>query len=247
MKHLPGRWRLVVPVAAACAGLLFGVSAAASRGTDLRPGERDLASVVQDANHRVQTQAVQVRRLQLQVNSLSSRQEPGSATLARLDSRNKTLAGQVGLTRVTGSTVTVTLNDSSMDPSRLPDGANVNWLVVHQQDVQAVVNALWKGGATAMMLMDQRIISTSAVRCVGNTLLLKGRVYSPPFTITAMGDVNALQAALQRDPQVSNYRDYVALVGLGYQVTTSDRATFPAYSGSLDLRYAKVPTAKDGT
>ena len=31
------------------------------------------------------------------------------------------------------------------------------------------------------MVMDQRLVSTSAVRCVGNTLILQGRVYSPPF------------------------------------------------------------------
>lgn len=36
--------------------------------------------------------------------------------------------------------------------------------------------------------MDQRLISTSAVRCVGNTLILQGRVYSPPYKITAVGD-----------------------------------------------------------
>ncbi len=54
-------------------------------------------------------------------------------------------------------------------------------LVVHQQDVQAVVNALWAGGADAVQVMDQRLLSTSAVRCVGNTLLLNGRVYSPPY------------------------------------------------------------------
>jgi len=34
-----------------------------------------------------------------------------------------------------------------------------------------VVNALWAGGAEAMTIMGVRVISTSAVRCVGNTLL----------------------------------------------------------------------------
>ena len=66
-------------------------------------------------------------------------------------------------------------------------------VVVHQQDVQGVVNALWRGGAEAMQIMDQRVISTSAVRCVGNTLLLQGRVSSPPYTITAVGDVDAIE------------------------------------------------------
>ena len=95
---------------------------------------------------------------------------------------------------------------------------SVDDVVVHQQDVQAVVNALWRGGATGMTVMDQRIISTSAVRCVGNTLILQGRVYSPPFTVTATGDPATLEAELSADPQVQIYLQYVEKVGLGWLV-----------------------------
>jgi uncharacterized protein YlxW (UPF0749 family) len=111
-------------------------------------------------------------------------------------------------------------------------------LVVHQQDVQAVVNALWAGGAQAVQLMDQRVISTSAVRCVGNTLILQGRVYSPPYTITAIGDADRLVGALSRSTAVRNYRQYAAAYGLGYQVGARSDVTIPAYTGALDLRYA---------
>ena len=121
----------------------------------------------------------------------------------------------------------------------LPDGVTVDDIVVHQQDVQAVVNALWRGGAEAMMIQDQRIISTSAVRCVGNTLILQGRIYSPPFVVSAMGDQAAMRAALDADPQVAVYRQWVDAVGLGYEVTTGE-GEFPAYSETLDLRHAVV-------
>ena len=59
------------------------------------------------------------------------------------------------------------------------------------------IQELRDAGAEAMQIMDQRVISTSAVRCVGNTLILQGRVYSPPFTITAVGDPVKLKAALE--------------------------------------------------
>jgi uncharacterized protein YlxW (UPF0749 family) len=113
--------------------------------------------------------------------------------------------------------------------------------VVHQQDVQGVVNALWAGGAEAMMIMDQRVISTSAVRCVGNTLILQGRVYSPPFVITGMGNPDAMRKALDASPQVQVYKQYVDAIGLGYEVRTSPERTFPAYAGSVNLQYASVP------
>jgi uncharacterized protein YlxW (UPF0749 family) len=136
----------------------------------------------------------------------------------------------------------VTLDDAPTDaidraypglPDPTPDD-----LVVHQQDVQAVVNALWAGGAEAVRLMDQRVISTSAVRCVGNTLILQGRVYSPPYTITAVGDTDRLLGALDESTAVRTYRQYVAAYGLGYRAEKRSDVTIPAYTGALDLRYA---------
>ncbi|GAB3580215.1 DUF881 domain-containing protein [Calidifontibacter terrae] len=230
-------WTAMVTVVAVSAGLMFGVSARAAKGTDLRPGQRDLVQVVQEADRRVKERATTVRSLQTEVDTLSKgKAAPGAASVgAAADAQ----APAAGFTAVKGSVVTVSLDDSHRDPSTLPAGGNLNWMVVHQQDVQSVVNALWRGGATSMMLMDQRVISTSAVRCVGNTLILQGRVYSPPFTISAMGDPTALKAALQDDPDVSNYRDYVDLVGIGYDVKTKSEVTFPAYEGSPKLQYAK--------
>ena len=97
-----------------------------------------------------------------------------------------------------------------------PGGLGPDDLVVHQQDVQAVVNALWRGGADGVQVMDQRLIATSAVRCVGNTLILQGRVYSPPFTITGLGDPDLLSQALAEEPNVQLFRAYVDIAGLGY-------------------------------
>lgn len=229
-------WTYLVTAVTVSAGLLFGISASASKGTDLRPGQRDLAEVVSDAGRRVATQADTAKTLQNEVDQLS---KGGTGTTAAgLAAKADALAPAAGFTPVKGNTVTVTLDDSKRDPSTLPAGGNLNWMVVHQQDVQSVVNALWAGGATAMMLMDQRVISTSAVRCVGNTLILQGRVYSPPFKITAMGNVDSLKLALENDRDVSNYRSYVDLVGLGYDVKTATDVTFPAFVGATKLRYA---------
>jgi uncharacterized protein YlxW (UPF0749 family) len=91
-----------------------------------------------------------------------------------------------------------------------------------------------------MMLMDQRVISTSAVRCVGNTLILQGRVYSPPYVIRAIGNPSAMRAALDQNQQVTIYRQYAKLLGLGYDVKNMDTVTFPAYAGSLSLQSAKI-------
>jgi uncharacterized protein YlxW (UPF0749 family) len=137
--------------------------------------------------------------------------------------------------------VSVALDDAPPQPDTgVGEGPSPDDLVVHQGDVQAVVNALWQGGAEAMQIMDQRIVSTSAIRCVGNTLILQGQVYSPPFVITAIGPVSSMVRALDASEQVTIYREYVAAYGLGYEVTEHDEKVLPPFGGSTALQHATV-------
>ena len=237
-RRLTG-WAAIVPVVAAGAGLMFATSAHTSQGTDLRSaGRYDLVDVVRAQDRAVRQRVAAVQQLQDQVDSLTQQAAPGNAEVARLRARAAELAPAVGTQGVTGPALSVTLNDAKRTAASLPEGYTADDIVVHQQDVQSVVNALWAGGAEAMMLQDQRVISTSAVRCVGNTLILQGRVYSPPYVIQAIGDVAAMRDALDNSSQVSIYREFVAL-GMGYDVTSTASASFPAYEGSLSLLYAK--------
>ena len=129
----------------------------------------------------------------------------------------------------------MTLSDAPRSADRLlPEGASPDDLVVHQQDVQGVVNALWSAGADAVQIMDQRAIVTSAVRCVGSTLILQGRVYFPPYTITAIGDPDLLRQALDASKAVALYR-----YSLVYRTDTLGNVRLPGYEGTLDLLYAE--------
>ena len=98
--------------------------------------------------------------------------------------------------------------------------------------------AVWAAAADGVAIMNQRLIATSAVRCVGNTLLLQGRTYSPPFVITAIVDANAVRAQLAASPQVAVLEQAVAAFGLTLDVHAVSRVTLPAYTGSVDLQYA---------
>jgi uncharacterized protein YlxW (UPF0749 family) len=231
----PTAWRAAVPVVFAVAGLLATASAQTARGTDLRSvGRTDTADVIREQQHRADVQERQVEALRRQVQQLTARRAPAGSDLARLDDEARRLGTTAGTVPVTGPAVTVQLDDAPTDGT-VPDGFTADDLVVHQQDVQAVVNALWAAGAEAMTLMDQRVISTSAVRCVGNVLILQGRVYSPPYTVTAIGDPAALERGLQRSAALRIYRQYVDAVGLGYAVTRRGSVTLPAFDGPVTL------------
>ncbi|GMA41686.1 DUF881 domain-containing protein [Mobilicoccus caccae] len=230
-------WTVVVPVITAIAGLLFATSAVTARGTDLRGADVGLPALIRDQASAVDRGTRANAALREEVRAMEAAL-PESAELARLRREQAELEKAGGMTAVAGPAVRVSLDDAGLTADSLPEGVSVDDVVVHQQDVQAVVNALWVAGAEAMTIQDQRVISTSAVRCVGNTLILGGRVYSPPFVITAIGDTRALQAGLDADPAVALYRSYVDRLGLGYQVEHLD-VEFGGYTGTVDLDHAR--------
>jgi len=86
--------------------------------------------------------------------------------------------------------------------------------------------------------MDRRITSVSAVRCVGNVIILDGQVYSPPFTITAIGNPAPLSSSLDRSSGVQIYRQWADYIGLGWSVTEHDSVVLPAATGPSTLLYA---------
>ncbi len=234
---------MLVPVVLVGAGLLATTSAQTARGTDLRSvGRTDTADLIREQQHRADVQEDQLRSLRAQVAELTARQAPAGSSLQLLTAQQSRLAAAAGTAAATGPAVTVRLDDAPHDGT-VPDGFTADDLVVHQQDVQGVVNALWAAGAEAMMLMDQRVISTSAVRCVGNVLILQGRVYSPPYVVTAIGDPARLRRGLDESEQLDIYRQYVDAVGLGYDVSTQSSLAMPGYAGAPELRYARVPSA----
>jgi uncharacterized protein YlxW (UPF0749 family) len=233
----------VVPLIALAAGLLFTTSATTADGTALRDDRRpQLTQLITDKRVRLDARERSAAGLRAAVDQDTARLAEVDQPVKEARQRADGLRSPAGFTAVRGPGVTVTLNDSNRRSNEFggqnaPDNDD---LVVHQGDVQAVVNALWAGGAEAMSIMDVRVISTSAVRCVGNTLLLHGQVFSPPFKITAIGEPTAMQRALESAEGVQQFRAAVADFGLGYQETVERNVTVRAYDGSSDLRSAEA-------
>lgn len=222
------------------AGTLFVTSGLDADGLDLRASSvTDLDTVVRQQGERTDALQREVSQLTRQVDRLGKGVDDAEVT--EVQRRVEELRGPAGFEEVRGPAITVVLSDAPKDEiTRAVEKGQVtaDQLVVHQQDIQAVVNALWSGGAEAMTLQKQRVISTTGIKCVGNTVVLQGVPYAPPYEITAIGDLNALQAALDSSDYIKGYRTYVDTHHLGYEVSTDDDVVLPAYTGSSDLRYA---------
>jgi uncharacterized protein YlxW (UPF0749 family) len=225
------------------AGVLLAATHGVSGGTDIRRSDSPrLVDLVREAQQAVDRLTAQSNALVTEVDAARAGPAANDSKVAALLTQAAPLAVDAGLTPVRGPGLVVTLTDAQRDANgQFPRDASPDDLVVHQQDIQAVLNALWSGGAEAIQMQDQRLIATSAVRCVGNTLLLNGRTYSPPYTVTAIGDVPKMQAALAAAPLVTLYKQYVVRFGLGYTEEPRAAVNIVGYAEPVAVHYAQQP------
>lgn len=218
------------------AGLMMAVGAIASRGNDLRPNRTtELAGLVRAESDRADALGKRAAGLRQEVDDLT-RQRAGAAGQGPAASALATAAEVAAATPVTGPAVTVTLTDAPA--SVQPAGVDEDLLVVHQQDIQAVVNELWAAGAEAVTIQGQRVSSRTGIKCVGNTVVVHGVPYAPPYVISAIGDQNRLERGLRDSHYLGVYRQYVDAYRLGYDVARQARAEMPAYAGPATFKDA---------
>lgn len=137
-----------------------------------------------------------------------------------------------GLTDLYGEGVTVVMNDSKAKDENV---ASENYLI-HDDDVRKIINELFAAGAEAVSVNGERIVVTSAIRCVGPVIVINNNRYSPPYEIKAVGDRKTLSAALnQRDGVVDVLKN---LWKIEIEITEQEKLEIPRYNGVTSFKYA---------
>jgi len=238
-------WRTAGPIVFVLAGLLFVTSAVSSGGTDLRAGRfTDLDGLANSERQQVETLRTQAAGLTKQVNGLTEALSQGSSK--PVQRQIDALKEPSGLRPVSGPGVTITLTDAPESVQRSVTGVDVSQLLVHQQDIQAVANALWAGGAEAMTIQGQRVVSTTGIKCVGNTVVLHDVPYSPPYVISAIGPTGQMTSAVNANPYIDLYLQDAAQYQLGWDLKQEGDIVMPAYDGSTVLQYARAGGPQTG-
>mgnify|MGYP000025205426 CR=1 FL=1 len=124
------------------------------------------------------------------------------------------------------------------------DGARVSLNVASESLLQDLMQAQPAPNVMveipAFMAVDAaNSAAIAALHRNGNTLLLNGRTYSPPYTVTAIGDVAAMRAALAAAPLVTLYKQYVVRFGLGYTEDARADVQVVGYTEPIRMRYAQ--------
>ncbi len=227
--------RTMTVVVCVLAGFMMTVSALASRGTDLRADRSaDMRELILSQRTRNEDLRAEAETLRQEIDDLRRVQGADPALgedLAQAGVISSTVA-------MTGPGMRVVLTDAPADVK--PAGIDDDALIVHQQDIQAVVNALWSAGAEAMTIQGQRVVSTTGIKCVGNSVVLHGVPYAPPYVIDAIGDQGRMERALADSEALQVYRQYAEAFGLGYSQERVGTLRMPGFAGSVGIDEAQV-------
>lgn len=142
------------------------------------------------------------------------------------------LKKQIGLTPLGGEGIMVTLADAD---NNLTDANSI----AHAADMRDLVNLLWANGATAISVNDQRVVATTSIDCIVNTVMINNVRTVPPFDIRAIGDRRRMAEAVNNEKNLPDIHTRVKNEGLVFQVTEQKKVEVPAYSGTFIVEYAK--------
>ncbi len=96
---------------------------------------------------------------------------------------------------------------------------------VRDLELRAVVNSLWRAGAEAIAINGQRIGPQTNIRLAGAAVLVNLHAVSSPYVVEAIGDPDALSAALQGDGAVL---DLSRRSGVAVSVSPASALALPA-------------------
>ena len=146
--------------------------------------------------------------------------------------RNRRLQVRTGFVAVVGEGIRVTITERpDADPNQL----------VHDSDLQLLVNGLWESGAEAVSVNNQRVTTLTAVRKSGDAIRVNNVGIVGPYVVEAIGDKRTLYGKLLDSTTGQGFVYSSDVYGFSFDVENVDQLRLPsAPLGGLTLRSARV-------
>ncbi len=222
--------RTTLVVALVAAGLIAGIAGAQVR-RDAQAVDGVRGSLLADVRRETrQSDLLSAQVLSLRARVASERAAALGTDAAGLAAAQRLTALEVatGAAAVHGPALRVVLDDAPADAQVADRGGQPGDGRVFDRDVQDVVNALWRTGAEAMSINDQRLTAQTAIRSAGEAILVDFRPLSPPYVVRAIGDVARMEPAFADSAAVRRLQTLTSLYGVRFTLGRVDDAQLPA-------------------
>ncbi len=193
----------------------------------------NLVSTISDLEQEINAYEGQIESYRQELAEIESYHQTSSVQLMQEELHMAKL--RAGLTQVSGPGLRLVLEDNTLGQRESPH-ADPNQFIIHYEDLLSIVADLKAAGAEAIAINDQRLVTNSELRCVGNVIMVNTSRVAPPFIIQAIGN-----AAIMGDMVSYGRYDYLLLNHFPISMTQEEEVILPAYKGDLQFTYIHEP------
>jgi uncharacterized protein YlxW (UPF0749 family) len=177
--------------------------------------------------------------LKNQIETLNKESSEAQKTLKQyVDSKEKVDEVEkdevkIGLTEMKGSGVIITLSDANEEATSAKS-------IAHAADLRDIINFLWGLGAKAISINNERVVFSTPIDCIVNTILINSTKTVPPFEIKVIGDADFIYQSLANENFLKDLHRRADEEGLVFTYEKKDEISIESFRGSVKLDFAKV-------
>ncbi|MEW6660805.1 MAG: DUF881 domain-containing protein [Bacillota bacterium] len=234
------RWQIYISILCMITGMLiawqYSLAVLASEGAN-KGRNAMLVSVIEELEAETLVLEEKILELRKQLDALHDAQLEDEEEITSLQKELQWMRSIAALTEVYGPGITVTLDDNvagSNAAKNQPD-YNPNNYIIHDKNILYLVNEIKRAGAEAIAVNNQRIVSTSDIRCVGPVIFVNSTRMAPPYIIQAIGDPDRLERVVSMGEEYTylKYKDFPV------KLVRETVISLPAYKGGYSLNNAQ--------
>jgi uncharacterized protein YlxW (UPF0749 family) len=160
-------------------------------------------------------------------------------TRSQIESNNnletlKALKHEIGLETVKGAGLEIYLDDGLFVDRKNAD--TLSQSLINASDLRDIVNALRTAKPLGISINDQRVISTSPITSVGNTILVNNYHLLPPFNIKVVGDPDVIKQRLDDKSLLPDLLKRVKEHKIQLKTEKKEHLTLPVFNGNLSVK-----------
>lgn len=214
-------------------GIFIQVKTVSQSGTQIARtmGEKELRDSVLEMKEKYEKKYKVLEGKEKELNSLIESVSVNDSTSSELSERLDKINSEIGLTALQGEGIIIRLEDGE-------DNGNTSSRdsVVHDSDLKAIVNDLCTAGAEAISINGQRIVSTTAITCIGNVIKVNDEKVGNPFEICAIGSKARLDGAVSMNGRTLSQ---MKKDGIVVDIKRSDSVVVSRYDGIFTRDYIR--------
>ncbi len=146
------------------------------------------------------------------------------------------LKKEIGLEIAKGDGIEIIIDDSvfaKRDSIQNPES------LVNAADLRDIVNVLFSAQFKAVSINDQRVIASTPINSVGNTILVNNSHVLPPFVILGIGDVDFILQNLNDPKILADMKKRLKAQKIRFSFKQKSNLVLPVYSSGFQLKYVR--------